>query len=125
MKHTYENAKGQIITEILPPGRFLKVGEFVAKGDLRLWYTSRYSVVSSKDYQLIGKMINPSSYRSFYRPNKPKYRILKPNEVIQKGDQSYNPLSRGWGRCVLSIGYSVNKYTSMSICNRVRRPVKQ
>jgi hypothetical protein len=125
MKHTYENLKGKKVIEILPHGRYLKVGEIVESGDLRVWDNAKHNVISPTSYSWrIGTKINSDYRRSFYRPTKPKYRILKSNEIIRKGDQAYCPLTRGWGRCVGSIGYNVGKYTSLSICSRVRRPIK-
>jgi hypothetical protein len=125
MKHTYRNAKGKTIAEILPNGRFLKIGERVEKGDLRIWDNDKYNVISPYRYSWWIKETVPSSYRnSFYRPTKPKYRILKSNEIIRKGDQAYSPHTRGWGKCVKSIGFNVGDYTTLSICTRIRRPIK-
>ncbi len=132
-KHTYENAKGQTITEVLPPGRFLKTGEFVEKGDYRLWRDSKHNIVSSKIrwWGFIGMEVLQEHCNIFYRPNRPKYRILWPSEIIRKGDQLYRPQTRGWLNAVCSCGLLVKDRTlnpfdqQYPLCfTRVRRPIK-
>ena len=127
MKHTYQNSKRQIITETLPPGQFLKVGEKLKKGDWRLWKDSKHNIVSSKCHWWgqVGQELDPIYSHSFYRPTTPKYRILKPNEIIRKGDQLYDKDTRGWSNSVRSCGETVkDRLFAGSRFSRVRRPIK-
>jgi hypothetical protein len=103
--HTYCDLNtGMTITEKLPPGRFLELGEKLEKGDLAL---NDYEK-SFKTRTLPG---SPSGgAKNYYRPY-PKdhvgvgYRLIEDGEIFQTGDECCSPPNTVWTSCNYMNGY--------------------
>jgi hypothetical protein len=138
---TYEvtiPAKTQKITMVLPPGRYLKEGEKIAVGDMRIWTDDKPSVYTddgcglwrSADYVLsdvkkwqVGYIYRPEPKRN---KSKPKYRFLKGKEIIKKGDQYLE--DRKWvpSQCVgEQVSYSEEDAEELDHTYRRRLHVKK
>src|ERR1017187_6453708 len=69
--------------------------------------------------------INVGFYRRPIKESKPKYRFLKNNEIIRKGDQAYDKTTRGWYYIREDLlGDKVCDYPRTCFAARFRRKVK-
>ncbi len=93
-----------------------------------MWADSKHNTVFSRFcwWGQTGEEVGAVDLNRFYRPTKPKYRILKSNEIIRKEDQLYNPNTRGWSNAGgMSYGQTVReRLFAGSLFSRIRRPVK-
>ena len=101
-------AKTKTITMVLPPGRYLKEGEKVAVGDMRIWSDDKPSIfccvedcLTSCHNRHLGEKVEGFLigyiYRPAPKPKEPKYRFLKGKEIVKKGDQFYSESTKKWG----------------------------
>jgi hypothetical protein len=121
------------IAALLLTGRFLRNGETIQEDDICIGSTYCWPTMSA------GSEVNTEANDLYFRLNKEeevknkplkirsskKYRILKPNEIIQKGDQWYNQETRGWKNASKTIGETVkaSREYLFECYTRVRRPV--
>jgi|ERR1017187_4415639 hypothetical protein len=71
--------------------------------------------------------INVGFYRRPIKKSKPKYRLLKNNEIVREGDQAYDTITRGWyyvSDADELIGEKVFWWVGNIFASRFRRKVK-
>jgi hypothetical protein len=123
----------KVFNQLSKLGKFLSDGTIIQEGDVCIGYHSAFKTGDA------GRAIASNQYSLYFRPNKEKpvskplpkatkYRMLGPKDIIRKGDQLYRQETRGWGKAVTSIGYTVKgwvKYIDSigGSITRVRRPV--
>ena len=116
--HYYDRT--EIVQQILPPGRYLKIGESIKKGDLWLDSSGPYMRTTCA-----GSKVYNNEENEYYRPHKVKYYFLKPTEIVQKGDEGYRKGTRGWMKANQAIGHTVKEWphsaTNPDPCVRWRR----
>ena len=123
------NTAQKYINSLLENGRFLRDGEFLQEGDLCLDFDYCWPTMDP------GAKVVSSQGDRYYRLNvkktektkqAKKYQYLGPYDIIQKGDQMYSKVTRGWGYVKRSIGKNLAYWQDNEEpdVTRIRRPIK-
>jgi hypothetical protein len=117
--------------------RFLKQGEYLEEGDecnvdlsgspINVWQPAFviYGRCHVGPIHARGQNFRRPVENKVKTPNKTKYRMLQPHEVIQQGDQCYRKSTRAWVNVRASIDRTVedwpNHTSHLQPCLRFRR----